>query len=82
MSPSIDSKNEEYATDTKEMTVTAKALDDMYDEDGSIDPVYQAKARILNSAIQEIGMGKYQVYLFLCAGFGWFADSVWPVSES
>lgn len=33
---------------------------DMYD-DGSIDPVYQAKARVLNNAIQEIGMGRYQV---------------------
>lgn len=27
----------------------------------SVDPVYQAKARILNQAIQEIGMGRYQV---------------------
>ena len=27
----------------------------------TVDPVYQAKARILNHAIQEIGMGKYQV---------------------
>lgn len=33
---------------------------DLY-EDGYSDPVYQAKARILNHAIQEIGMGKYQV---------------------
>lgn len=33
---------------------------DLY-EDGYNDPVYQAKARILNRAIQEIGMGKYQV---------------------
>ncbi|KAF9268793.1 MFS general substrate transporter [Marasmius fiardii PR-910] len=48
-------------------------------EDGAVDPVYQAKARILNTAIQEIGMGKYQVHLFCCAGFGWFADSVWPL---
>ena len=37
--------------------------------DETVDPVYQAKARILNHAIQEIGMGKYQVsyqknYLF------------------
>ena len=30
-------------------------------EDGSVDPVYQAKARVISSAIQEIGMGKYQV---------------------
>lgn len=36
------------------------ADNDLY-EDGSVDPVYQAKARLLNCAIQEIGMGKYQV---------------------
>ncbi len=35
---------------------------DVYDEEESgMDPVYQAKARILNDALQEIGMGKYQV---------------------
>ena len=28
---------------------------------GYVDPVYQAKARILNRSIQDIGMGKYQV---------------------
>ena len=37
-----------------------KANNDIY-EDGAVDPVYQAKARLLNEAIQEIGMGKYQV---------------------
>lgn len=55
-----------------------KVHNDIY-EDGTIDPVYQAKARLLNSAIQEIGMGRYQWYLFIVAGFGWFADSVWPL---
>lgn len=30
--------------------------------DGSIDPIYEAKACILNHAIQEIGMGRYQVH--------------------
>jgi len=35
---------------------------DVYDEEESgVDPIYQAKARILNDAFQEIGMGKYQV---------------------
>ena len=29
--------------------------------DETVDPVYQAKAHILNQAIREIGMGKYQV---------------------
>ena len=30
-------------------------------EDDALDPVYAAKARVLNKAIQEIGMGRYQV---------------------
>lgn len=42
-----------------------KANNDLY-EDGTIDPVYQAKARLLNAAIQEIGMGKYQVSCTSC----------------
>ena len=29
-------------------------------EDGSLDPVYEAKAKMLNKAMQDIGMGKYQ----------------------
>ncbi|KAL1678322.1 major facilitator superfamily domain-containing protein [Schizophyllum commune] len=54
------------------------ALQGLY-EDGAIDAVYQRKAQKLNQAIQEIGMGKYQYLLFITAGFGWFADSVWPL---
>ncbi|KAH9003689.1 MFS general substrate transporter [Lactarius hatsudake] len=54
------------------------AKEDLHDE-GSVDPVYQAKARILNQALQEIGMGKYQWGLFVVAGFGWFTDSAWPL---
>jgi len=34
--------------------------EDIYAE-GSLDAEYQHKARVLNDAIQEIGMGKYQV---------------------
>jgi hypothetical protein len=30
-------------------------------EGSEVDPVYHAKAHILNNALQEIGMGKYQV---------------------
>ena len=39
-------------------------MQDVYDE-GSVDPVYQAKARVLNRALQEIGMGKYQVRVLM-----------------
>ncbi|QRV76924.1 major facilitator superfamily transporter [Ceratobasidium sp. AG-Ba] len=47
--------------------------------EGSVDPVYQAKAELLNAAIQEIGMGKYQWHLFIVTGFGWLADNLWPI---
>ena len=36
------------------------ALADLF-SDEIVDPVYQAKAHVLNQAIQKIGMGKYQV---------------------
>jgi hypothetical protein len=39
----------------------SEALDDVAAlPKGTIDPVYEKKARILNHAIQEIGMGWYQ----------------------
>jgi hypothetical protein len=44
----------------REQQPTILVKEDLYDE-GSVDPVYQAKARILNHALQEIGMGRYQV---------------------
>ncbi|KAG5643719.1 MFS sugar transporter [Asterophora parasitica] len=46
--------------------------EDLFTDD-AVDPVYQAKARILNDAIQEIGMGRYQWGLFVVTGFGWLA---------
>jgi hypothetical protein len=36
---------------------------------GSVDPVYQAKAKVLNDAIQAIGMGRYQVSILQQARF-------------
>lgn len=53
-SPDIDRK-------TPSVHVFAETKD-VYDEgESGVDPVYQAKARILNDAFQEIGMGRYQV---------------------
>ncbi|KAI9066823.1 MFS general substrate transporter [Trametes sanguinea] len=72
--------------DWKKRDVEAPAINvethDIFEDDSGVDPVYQAKARILNDAIQEIGMGKYQWYLFIVAGFGWFSDNLWPVSNT
>ncbi|OCF34424.1 hypothetical protein I317_03522 [Kwoniella heveanensis CBS 569] len=55
------------------------------DEDAAIDgvdPVYAAKARVLNRAIQDIGMGRYQWQLFVVIGFGWAQDNLWPIVTS
>ncbi|VBB71712.1 Putative protein of unknown function [Podospora comata] len=49
---------------------------------GQVDPVYEEKARILNRAIQEIGIGPYQYLLFVVVGFGWASDNLWPVATS
>lgn len=51
----IDAQSDKYQD-----TYIQDASNDIYEE-GSVDPVYQAKARLLSAAIQEIGMGKYQV---------------------
>ncbi|KAF2268123.1 MFS general substrate transporter [Lojkania enalia] len=51
-------------------------------EEGSLDPVYEAKAKVLNKAIQDIGMGKYQWQLFIVIGFGWASDNLWPIVTS
>ncbi|ORY57162.1 membrane transporter [Pseudomassariella vexata] len=49
---------------------------------GQLDPVYEAKARMLNKAIQDIGMGWYQWKLFIVVGFGWASDNLWPIVTS
>lgn len=41
-----------------------------------LDPIYQAKVHLLNQAVQDIGMGRYQWFLFCLTGFGWMADNV------
>ncbi|MCJ1277753.1 hypothetical protein MMC21_005567 [Puttea exsequens] len=50
---------------------------------GTLDPVYAGKAQVLNTAIQDIGMGKYQWQLFIVVGgFGWASDNLWPIVTS
>ncbi|KAE8155235.1 major facilitator superfamily domain-containing protein [Aspergillus avenaceus] len=41
------------------------------------DSSYDRKAKIINRAIQDIGMGSYQWGLFVLCGFGWIADNLW-----
>ncbi|KAG5980280.1 hypothetical protein E4U55_004186 [Claviceps digitariae] len=49
---------------------------------GALDPVYEAKARLLNRAVRDIGMGWYQWQLFVVVGFGWASDNLWPIVTS
>ena len=34
----------------------------------------KGKSKVINKAIQDMGMGRYQWELFVLCGFGWFAD--------
>lgn len=38
---------------------------------------YEKKSMIINKAVQDIGMGRYNWQLFVLCGFGWFADNLW-----
>ena len=38
------------------------------------DSSYDRKSKVINKAIQDIGMGPYQWKLFCLCGFGWLAD--------
>lgn len=38
---------------------------------------YEIKSKLINKAIQDIGMGSYNWQLFILCGFGWFADNLW-----
>ena len=40
------------------------------------DTAYDRKSKVVNKAIQDIGMGRYNWELFVLCGFGWFADNV------
>ncbi|TAQ90923.1 hypothetical protein B7494_g819 [Chlorociboria aeruginascens] len=41
------------------------------------DTAYDLKSKVINKAIQDIGMGRYNWQLFTLCGFGWFADNLW-----
>ncbi|KAH6845141.1 major facilitator superfamily domain-containing protein [Chaetomium sp. MPI-CAGE-AT-0009] len=38
---------------------------------------YEMRSKLINKAIQDIGMGRYNWQLFVLCGFGWFADNLW-----
>jgi len=40
------------------------------------DSAYDRKSKVVNKALIDIGMGRYQWELFFLCGFGWFADNL------
>ncbi|KAL3422573.1 MFS-type transporter PB1E7.08c 3 [Phlyctema vagabunda] len=44
---------------------------------GGTNTPYDLKSKVINKAIQDIGMGRYNWSLFGLCGFGWFADNLW-----
>ena len=55
-----ENTDERKTSTTQEVDVAVRDGPDIVLDEGTLDPVYTAKARILNKAIQDIGMGKYQ----------------------
>lgn len=41
------------------------------------DSSYDRKSKVINTALEQIGMGSYQWRLFVLCGFGWLADNLW-----
>ncbi|KAF3941855.1 hypothetical protein ABW19_dt0208666 [Dactylella cylindrospora] len=48
----------------------------------AVDPIFEAKSKAINEAIQHMGWGRYQTKLFLISGFGWFVDNMFMAAVS
>ncbi|GAT28432.1 sugar transporter [Aspergillus luchuensis] len=74
---SLDSQEKGAASAPESTTLTLEALRAEVDSAVSAsghNSVYDRKAKIINKAIQDIGMGRYQWELYMLCGFGWTAD--------
>lgn len=71
-------KGEKFHSDAAEFTVEqlrAEVEEDLVASGHS--SAYDRKSKVINKAIQDIGMGRYQWELFCLCGFGWLADNLW-----
>lgn len=79
-SSSSDSLNEReknaHSNDTKAALESLRAeIEADVSASGQNTP-YDRKSKVVNKAIQDIGMGRYNWELFVLCGFGWFADNL------
>ncbi|KAI0156803.1 sugar transporter [Xylariaceae sp. FL1272] len=63
--------------DAAEYTIEGLRRDVRKGEPGRRWTEYELKSKLINKAIQDIGMGRYNWHLFILCGFGWFADNLW-----
>ncbi len=71
---------QESSLGSDKVGLTIEQLRAEIDEDvaaGGHDTAYDRKSKVINRAIQDIGMGRYQWMLFVLCGFGWLADNLW-----
>lgn len=78
---SISTNQPQHEIDPKSPTTQPTPIAGNSNDHGP-DATYRAKADVLNRAIQEIGMGRYQWQLFVVIGFGWASDNLWPIVTS
>ncbi|SPO19732.1 related to PHO84 - high-affinity inorganic phosphate transporter [Ustilago trichophora] len=72
---SDDSPAARISQDTDDATLTEFSR--MAHEMG-VGGAYERKVALLNKAIkEEIGFGRFQIWLTWLAGFGWFVDNIW-----
>ena len=81
--PVVDSGEKHLAqdlpinTDTESNTVMDDTSEYMaLAKHEGINPAFMAKVTVLNKAMNELGMGRYQWELFFTSGFGWMADNI------
>lgn len=63
------------STDTVYRNLYGSAIETPETHAGA-DVVFAAKAQLLNKALLDLGMGRYQWFLWLITSTGWFLDSV------
>lgn len=77
-SPKADGVKGEETARPDELTLDALRSEiDADESSGGHDTAYDRKAKVINKAITDIGMGPYQWKLFILCGFGWLADNMW-----
>ncbi|KAL4773753.1 major facilitator superfamily domain-containing protein [Aspergillus nidulans var. acristatus] len=76
-----DPPSKQATRETEYRSIYGSAIDTACSRTGAgAGAVLEAKAQLLNEALLDIGMGRYQWCLFIITSVGWFLDSFWIAS--